>query len=425
MIGLAAALIVAQLADMVWPRADSREGSLATLVVAGCLCALLAVYPTGKPVPKWTAAVAIVAWLLFVAGVVAGPDVTERAFWPLPFAVPLLALVVGGQGYRYVRRSSAAEREAVRWPLLGTLIPLTLVVPADLLAVALTGDTIGSAVPLLGAVVQLGMLLPGVGFLVGVIAPKNELVDRLLALWLTIVLAAAGLGIVVGVVYPLSGLIVPAPWPVWLAAASAVAVSVPLVPLLRGLSQRVFFRGRAKPARAVEVLNRRLQRTLEVADVPAEVAAAFAESTGSAAVELRRWGQQSTWAAAGAGSAGGAAEWTITHLGLPVATVRVAPRPGEAALASQDHRIIDALCAAAAPALHGARLAAAFPELTDRERQVLAGMVRGLPNSAIATRMGVSSKTVANYVSIVLTKLRVPDKQRAAELARRRSAEFS
>lgn len=54
---------------------------------------------------------------------------------------------------------------------------------------------------------------------------------------------------------------------------------------------------------------------------------------------------------------------------------------------------------------------------------MLAGITRGLSNSAIAARLGVSGKTVANYVSIVLTKLRVPDKERAAELARRRAAE--
>lgn len=50
--------------------------------------------------------------------------------------------------------------------------------------------------------------------------------------------------------------------------------------------------------------------------------------------------------------------------------------------------------------------------------------MRGLPNRAIAERLGVSAKTVANYVSIVPTKLRVPDKERAAELARRRGAEL-
>lgn len=93
-------------------------------------------------------------------------------------------------------------------------------------------------------------------------------------------------------------------------------------------------------------------------------------------------------------------------------------------MTSADRRLVADLADAAAPALHGARLASAFPELTDRERQVLAGIVRGLPNAAIAARLGVSGKTVANYVSIVLTKLRVPDKERAAELARRRGEEW-
>lgn len=37
-------------------------------------------------------------------------------------------------------------------------------------------------------------------------------------------------------------------------------------------------------------------------------------------------------------------------------------------------------------------------------------------------RLGVAGKTVANYVSIFLVTLQVPDKERAAELARRRGS---
>lgn len=199
-----------------------------------------------------------------------------------------------------------------------------------------------------------------------------------------------------------------------------------ILPLARRVGRILVFRGRADTPSAVAMLNGRLAATLDIADIPAEIAAAVADATGSADVTLRRSGQQNPWARAERGPASGAVPWrtTVTHLGLPLATMDVAPRPRESGLASEDRRIVEAMVAAAAPALHGARLASAFPELTDRERQVLAGIVRGLPNAAIAERLGVSSKTVANYVSIVLTKLRVPDKERAAELARRRAAEL-
>lgn len=429
MLALSALLLAGQVADLAWPRDDDRAGSPASAVVAVSLSLLLAVYPNGRFVPRWTAVVAPLCGALFIANLVAGPDVAERFLWPLPLAPFLLALVIGGQGYRYLRRATADEREAVRWPLLGLLLLLTITVPADAVSVALTGATL-DAPPALAAAVQVAFLLPGAGFVAGVIAPRTELVDRLLAGWIALVTAAAGLGAVFAAAFTLAGLWLASPWPAWIGAAAVAAASVVVIPLARRAGRAVVFRGRRDVHEAIGLLNARLRSTLDVGDVPAEVARAVADATGSQSVTLRRWGQKGIWAAAGGGASGAdfargdTCEVSVTHLGLPIATLSVLPRPAESALASADGRIIEAMAAAAAPALHGARLASAFPELTDRERQVLAGIVRGLPNGAIAQRLGVSSKTVANYVSIVLTKLRVPDKERAAELARRRSAEF-
>ena len=56
----------------------------------------------------------------------------------------------------------------------------------------------------------------------------------------------------------------------------------------------------------------------------------------------------------------------------------------------------------------------AFPELTEREREVLELMTEGLRNHAIAERLSLSEKTVRNHVSNVLLKLQVPDRTAAA-----------
>lgn len=64
--------------------------------------------------------------------------------------------------------------------------------------------------------------------------------------------------------------------------------------------------------------------------------------------------------------------------------------------------------------------AAVFPELRERERQVLGLVAQGLSNSAIAERLGLSGKTVANYVSTILTQLRVQDRAAAARLMKER-----
>ena len=61
-----------------------------------------------------------------------------------------------------------------------------------------------------------------------------------------------------------------------------------------------------------------------------------------------------------------------------------------------------------------------FPELTDRERDVLTGLAQGLTNQDVADRMELSLKTVRNHVSSILTKLRVVD--RAEAIARARDA---
>jgi DNA-binding NarL/FixJ family response regulator len=55
--------------------------------------------------------------------------------------------------------------------------------------------------------------------------------------------------------------------------------------------------------------------------------------------------------------------------------------------------------------------------LTPREREVLAGLGRGLTNRQLAAELYVSEKTVKTHVSSVLAKLRVPDRTRAALFA--------
>jgi DNA-binding NarL/FixJ family response regulator len=67
----------------------------------------------------------------------------------------------------------------------------------------------------------------------------------------------------------------------------------------------------------------------------------------------------------------------------------------------------------------GAPLAAVpFPQLTDREREVLDLLSRGLDNASIARRLVLSEKTVRNRVSDVLAKLRARSRAEAVVLAR-------
>lgn len=61
-----------------------------------------------------------------------------------------------------------------------------------------------------------------------------------------------------------------------------------------------------------------------------------------------------------------------------------------------------------------------FPELTDRERDVLTLIAQNRGNAEIADRLFLSPKTVRNYISSIFSKLQVAD--RAEAIARAREA---
>lgn len=59
-----------------------------------------------------------------------------------------------------------------------------------------------------------------------------------------------------------------------------------------------------------------------------------------------------------------------------------------------------------------------FPELTDREREVLERIAAGRSNTAIAAALTISPKTVANHISNIFAKLHVADRTEAMARAR-------
>ncbi len=61
---------------------------------------------------------------------------------------------------------------------------------------------------------------------------------------------------------------------------------------------------------------------------------------------------------------------------------------------------------------------ATFPELTEREREILALIARGRSNAEIAEELTLSLKTVRNHASNIYNKLQVADRTQAALRAR-------
>jgi DNA-binding NarL/FixJ family response regulator len=84
---------------------------------------------------------------------------------------------------------------------------------------------------------------------------------------------------------------------------------------------------------------------------------------------------------------------------------------GRAVIGAAVARQLSSLVAGGAPA-------EPFPDLTARERDVLAALAGGASTAQVAGRLGLSDKTVRNHVSSILTKLEVPDRTQAVLKAR-------
>jgi DNA-binding NarL/FixJ family response regulator len=67
---------------------------------------------------------------------------------------------------------------------------------------------------------------------------------------------------------------------------------------------------------------------------------------------------------------------------------------------------------------HAPSAEATFPDLTDRERDVLDLIAGGKSNAEIGRTLQLSTKTVANYVSTILNKLQITDRAEAIIRAR-------
>ncbi|GAB4160431.1 MAG: hypothetical protein Fur0021_32410 [Candidatus Promineifilaceae bacterium] len=63
-----------------------------------------------------------------------------------------------------------------------------------------------------------------------------------------------------------------------------------------------------------------------------------------------------------------------------------------------------------------------FPDLTEREQEVLHWLAQGLNNQEIADKLFISSKTVRNHASNIFSKLQVTDRLQA--IMRARNAEL-
>lgn len=148
----------------------------------------------------------------------------------------------------------------------------------------------------------------------------------------------------------------------------------------------------------------------------------------------RRNGIEATRAIVASGSDAAIVVLTMFDDDASVFTAMAAGARGYLVKGAPQERIVDAVRAVAAGELvfgrdvatqvlaffaaPRTRTTAAFPDLTERETEVLGLVAAGQNNALIARGLGLSEKTVRNHVSAIFAKLRVADRSEAIVRAR-------
>ncbi|MET0716174.1 MAG: hypothetical protein ABWY57_14785, partial [Mycetocola sp.] len=339
-------VLVSSVVGLLWDA--ERVGQVVLILLA----LLLATFPDGQFVPRWTVAL-VVAWIVLAIIEWLGAGLTDQSWWWIVPTASMLTLL-GTQLYRYLRRSDAPEREAVRWAILGFASSA-----AFFLMLELTGDRLIAADgPASVAWAQLAMIPLLVGPAIGLIRPRLWNVDAAFRWFLTAIMATLPLALVYWLTATLAGSlgssVAGAGW--WGAAAVAVAA----YPVLRSswrLATILVYRGREDADTAAARLAAQLDDLPEPLAVSQTVAQAVADAVRTDTVELhgdmfsaRVGPERATDNAVSA-----AEEFPISFHGDVLATLVVQPRPGERSLTPHDRAVVQRLAQHSAPALHGAR----------------------------------------------------------------------
>jgi signal transduction histidine kinase len=307
---------------------------------------LFGLYPDGRFTPRWIVVPVSIEIALQAIDVASGFTLEAQPWWPWHFFVTLGLL--GGQVYRYRRRSSVEERERTRWPMLAVL---AMVFAYTLWAIV--GVGLGLAQESGSSLAVLLTVLPGVGFALGLLAPRWLNVDVALRWCLLLGCSSITLGTTILATMALGeGLGASAQERTWGAAALAAALTIPVVGVSRRAADRFVFGRRPSPLRALEELGTRLAQLADPRDVPETVLGAVTESLAVGGARLL----VGDTVQAEVGTATFEEQFPITYRDERLATLAVSPRPGETTLIARDRSVITRIGALAGPALHGARL---------------------------------------------------------------------
>jgi hypothetical protein len=243
---------------------------------------LCATYPDGRFVPRW------LVWpTLTYAGItvidLALNGMLRSASWWRAIAFSQLLLQFA-QVYRYRRRATTAEREGVRWAILGIIVE----VEAFVLVGIAGGGAIGEGPDLLRGLANAAALPIPVAFAIGLLRPRLGNVDAALRLVVGGTIAtgvlAGGYAATTAVARAAGADIAGAGW--WGAAAVAL-LAVPVIRTSASLSEWVTYRGRSSPDQAVTRLGASLDEQPDAASAPETVLRTLMEAISLDGAALR------------------------------------------------------------------------------------------------------------------------------------------
>ena len=327
------AVLVVGTASLFWSAGRGVEpGPLTAALVQSAWVVVVAAYPDPRLLSHRWRFVVLAAVVAVWTGALAGSALLVAGGFAGGVVLALL-----GQVMRFRRTTSVRQRQAMKWFLVG-------LVPA---AAVLVGP------PLVVATASL---------------PDDALAGRwypalcTAAVWYFLAAATAGLVIggrwqverLLGATLVTTGTVLLVAWAYWLslpAAEGPVAVSVAVVTglvavrALEAASRRVVWAG--DTSAAVQSLAERLEAAVDPSDVPEELAAAARRGLGVAHAVVDLGDDPAT-------PRPDSEAFPVRYQGRQVATMHVAPRPGETMLSARDRRDLARLVAGAAPALDAA-----------------------------------------------------------------------
>ena len=341
-----------------WDPAAEGPSARAAIAVANLsLAVLLAVYPDGRFTPRWIAVPAFVEVSLQAGNLATGLALEQQWWWPWHFLFTWAPLLLGGQLYRYMRRSSVAERERARWPLLALV---AMVLGFLLWTIAVAASAASQDADWLA---NLLLDLPAPAFAVGLLAPRLFDVDRLLR----VVLGAGAWAVTVGLVawgFSIAAQAVAPDGAAWLTGVASAIVAVPLAVGARWVADAVVAGRHPDALQSLVALGDRLSATVDPRAVAGEIVEGV---TGALGVRYAGvLGANGVVAASGELGDVQASRFPITYAGEGLGELIVAPRPGEAALTESDRTVLAQICAQAAPALNSARVVTELVEARSR-----------------------------------------------------------